>query len=564
MEIKKRSLNNSNKAVENEPAAKRVKVGTYDCETTKTPNIFKIIGRNGGYLVRCNYGKIEKIMKKTGVKREMVEITLKVVPTYTEAKSLLNEVDTIRNQRKQNIGVPIKKIAEKITLDDAMAAFKKDRVYTELSENYQIHFNNYFNHISDFMGYKEPSKVTVTDIEDYFQYELEHGNLQKGGRKPEGSKSKKAGKSDRVGVSVNTLGKHKTALKKLWNYMIKSGGYGVTMNIPVLSEIPYVEIQIDNKTYRTKHIQPKQCPLSLEELNYTLNDCIQNEHDRSLAMLIAFGSIGGLRRGEIAALKVGRYYHDERMKTGEEMWTLNDFQCLREYYEKHNELILIDEAIQHNRTETLAFPKSNIIRMVAKPKCLDDIVEYAMEQRKQIYDNLGISIRSDENLYLPMINCIQQNQYSSAKISRKWMQYQERRNKRMEKAGLKPIPIIRYHDLRHTHASLLSEEISVKEISRNMGHIIPGEGQVNNTTTKVYIHDRVPNRANIIKYWDDNIKIDWDKAMRVDINAPGNRAHVNGSGHLVIQDEDKKKAMMLKKRFILTEEEEAELLCSEK
>jgi hypothetical protein len=97
-----------------------------------------------------------------------------------------------------------------------------------------------------------------------------------------------------------------------------------------------------------------------------------------------------------------------------------------------------------------------------------------------------------------------------------------------------------------------------------MGHIIPGEGQVNNTTTKVYIHDRVPNRANIIKYWDDNIKIDWDKAMRVDINAPGNRAHVNGSGHLVIQDEDKKKAMMLKKRFILTEEEEAELLCSEK
>jgi ABC-type Fe3+ transport system substrate-binding protein len=125
-----------------------------------------------------------------------------------------------------------------------------------------------------------------------------------------------------------------------------------------------------------------------------------------------------------------------------------------------------------------------------------------------------------------------------------------------------PIPVIRYHDLRHTHASLLSDELPVKKISRNMGHVIHGEGQVNNTTTKVYIHDREPDRWDIINYWDSHIKIDWDKALRVDINAPGNKAHVNGSGHLVIKDEDKKRAVELHKRFVLTEEEEVELLCS--
>ena len=136
-----------------------------------------------------------------------------------------------------------------------------------------------------------------------------------------------------------------------------------------------------------------------------------------------------------------------------------------------------------------------------------------------------------ENLYM-----IQKNMYCSQKITRKWNQYQIRRNQRMCRKGLEPIPIIRFHDLRHTHASLLSENgIPVKEISRNMGHLIPEEGQIKNTTTKVYIHDRLPDRRNIIEFWDKHINIEWDKALRIDGSYEGWVA-VNGSGHLVVQE----------------------------
>jgi integrase len=267
-------------------------------------------------------------------------------------------------------------------------------------------------HISDFMGFKEPRKITVNDIEAYYNYQLHRGNLTCAKKRKDGQVSKKeVSKSNPEGISVNTLSKHKTALKQLWKFMIKKQCYGVTTNVVIYSEIPKVEIVIDGKTIKTRKIQPKQTPLSLEQLNYTLNDAIQNEHDRSIALMIALGAIGGLRRGEAVALKIGRYYHDERMLLGEEMWQLNDFKQIRQYYEELNELILIDEAIRHDRVDKLGFPKNDIIRMVGKPKCLDEIVEYAMEQRIQITNALGCKIRSDERLYLPMINVIQQNVY---------------------------------------------------------------------------------------------------------------------------------------------------------
>ncbi|MBQ6887665.1 MAG: hypothetical protein IJN54_09160 [Lachnospiraceae bacterium] len=564
MEIKKRSINNDKSTTEDDFVPQRKKVGNYECETTKTPNIFKIINYNGGFLVRCNYGRVEKISRKDGTKKIVSEVTLKVVDSIMDAKKLLNEVESIRMKRRDGDVISARPmIKEKISLDDVMKAFKEDKAYTELSKNYQMHYDNYIKHISDFMGYKEPKTITVNDIEEYYDYQLKRGNLDTARRNKDGSISKKEiSVNNPEGISVNTIGKHKTALKRIWEFMLKKGTYGVESNIVVYSDIPKVEIEIDGKIIKTRKIQPKQTSLNLEQLNYTLNDAIQNEHDRSIVVMIALGAIGGLRRSEAVALKVGRYYHDERMKLGNDMWELNDFKNLKSYYIEHDELILIDEAITSNNVDVLGFPKDNIIRMVGKPKCLSDIVEYAMEQRMQVYDTFGVKVDSDERLYLPLINVIQRNVYTSQKLSRKWKEYQERRNKRMLHAGLEPIPIIRFHDLRHTHASLLSDEVVAKKISRNMGHVVPGEGQLYNTTTKVYIHDREPDRSDIIRFWDNSIKIDWDKALRVDINAPGNKAHVNGSGHFVISSEEKKKVMQLRKRFVLTEEEEAELLCS--
>ena len=545
---------------------KKQKVGNYECETTKVAGIYKILSHKGGYLARCNYGKVEKISKKDGTKKITNEVTLKVVPTMTEARKLLSEAENIRLQRRDG-SVPVNQpvLKEKITLKHVIDDFKKDRAYTDLAENYQMHYDNYCRHIVGFMGYKEPKTITVADIEEYYEYLLKHGNMASAKKNKDGGISKKElTRTNPEGLCVNTIGKHKTALKRIWNFMLKKDIYGVEKNIVIYSQIPKVEIVVDGKTIKTSHIHPTKTVLNIEQLNYTLNDAIQNEPDRSVSVMIALGSIVGLRRSEAVALKVGRYYHDERMKIGEEMWSLNDFAGLEDYYMEHEELIMIDEAIKHNRVDVIGFPKDNIIRMVGKPKCLEEIIEYEMEQRRQIYEVIGAEIESDERIYLPLINVIQRNIYTSQKLSRKWKEYQQRRNKRMEKLGLEPIPIITYHELRHTHASLLNEEVAVKKISRNMGHVVQGEGQVNNTTTKVYIHDRKPDRTDIINFWDKYIKIDWDKALRVNINEQGNRAHVNGSGHLVIMSEDKQTVMKYRKRFVLTEEEEAELLYSKK
>ena len=546
--------------------ARQLKVGNYECETTKIQNIFKILSHKGGYLVRCNYGRVEKISKKDGTKKVVNEVTLKVVSSMTEARKLLLEAENIRLQRRDGI-VPVTQpaIKEKITLRHVVDDFKKDRAYTELTANYQLHYDNYCRHILEFMGYREPKTITVVDIEDYYEYLLKRGSLATAKRNKDGSISKKEITcTNPEGLSVNTISKHKTALKNIWKFMLKKGIYDVETNVAVYSQVPKVEIVVDGKTIKTRHIHPTQTVLNMEQLNYTLNDAIQNEHDRSVAVMIALGAIGGLRRSEAVALKVGRYYHDGRMKIGVDMWGLNDFANIKKYYMEHDELILIDEAVKHNKVDVLEFPKNNIIRMVGKPKCLDDIVEYAMEQRRQVCETMGVEIGSDERLYLPLVNVIQRDNYTSQKLSRKWAEYQERRNKRMEKLGLDPIPVIKYHELRHTHASLMDDEVAAKKISRNMGHVVPGEGQLYNTTTKVYVHDREPDRGDIISFWDKHIKIDWDKALRVNINAPGNRAHVNGSGHLVIMSEDKKRFMELHKRFVLTEEEEAELLCSKR
>lgn len=543
--------------------AKTVKVGRYLCEETKTSGIYKIKDRDNDYVVRCYCGIEERYDKDTGVKKSVPKNTLRVAHSYSEAKEILAKANQERAMRRAGEMIPSQYMTTKVTIASVIEDFKHDKKYLNLDDNYRKHYDNYFKHFMDFMGTKEPRKISVADIEDYYDYQLHRGNLSTAKRNKDGSVSKKyISKDNPEGISVNTISKHKTALKNLWKFMLRKQCYGVEQNVVRYSELPKVSIEIDGKEIMVSYIEPEHNPLTLEELNYTLNDAIQNEADRSLVLMIALASIGGLRRGEIAALKVGRYYHNELMMLGTDMWRLNDFKDIKGYYESHNELIMIDEAIRIGDKEKLGFPKYNIIRMCGKPSCLDRIVEYCMEQRLQVMDTLGVELTGTDRLYMPLRNVLRNESYSAAKVTRKWMEYQERRNKRMEKAGLEPIKIVRLHDLRHTHATLLAEEVAEKKISKNMGHKIKGEGQLINTTTKVYIHDRNPERESIIEFWDKHIVIDWEKALRIDINDPANRAHVNGSGHLVLKNEEMERIKNLKGRPWLSEEEEAELLCS--
>lgn len=262
--------------------------------------------------------------------------------------------------------------------------------------------------------------------------------------------------------------------------------------------------------------------------------------------MIGLAAIGSLRHSEVIGLQIGKWKHDEYMEISPEIW---DYSCYdKELYQNDSSVIMIDTAIMSNETK---FPKYNTVRVVANPEPLQKILDYAMEQRLEALKLTGRELTSKDSVYLPLINIIDGRELNSQKLSRKWSEYQGRRNKRMEKEGLEPIPHIRYHDLRHTFSDLTKAYAFEWERSYNMGHKVKGD----NTTNRVYINDRSMDRRNIIKFFNENIKIDWEKAMQKSISNKGGAVYVNGSGHLVFSEAEKKRRKEQGKKCIYKEEE---------
>lgn len=522
------------------------KDGVYDVIDTEYKGIKRVVSHHGGFVVHLDYGEVYKV-KKDGTRVLGRDKTVLHVDKLSEARELQASAVDIRKKRKESgpeaVISTTKKI--KITVKDAIEMYKKEGAYADDSSDGQIHADNHLNHIIDYMGDYEPARVTIQDIINYFNYQLQYGYLIYKNDKRVAEK----------GISVNTLGKHKTTLKKLWNYMITSKKFGVTENVVTPAQIPKVKIvDEDGCEIKVSKIPYTPQSLSIDELNYTLNDLIQNEFDRSLLLLVAVASIGGLRRGEIQGLQVGKFFHDERMKISDTAFTNGGY--IRNEYTERDDVFMVDIQIKKERGKRVVKrPKSNRIRVVAKPNILNEIVAYCMEQRIEINNTLI----SESSLYMPIVNIIENRELVEGKMTRKWMQYQKRRNKRMVEMGLEPIKIVRLHDLRHTHANLLKVDVPTWIISYNMGHVVNSNG-IKNTTTGKYWDDRDMYRKPIIEYWDTNIKIDWDKAMNRHINDSDSIAYINGSGQLVIGDGESKRIKYLKKKSKLSEEEYEELL----
>ncbi len=518
--------------------------GKYKYIETKHEGIKEVVSGQGGYLVFLDYGRKQKVNKKTGELQYRQDKSLKRVDTLKEAKALRREAEEIREGG-------IKRKTSKAYFNEMVEEYKQTAEWMDSTQSAKDHYNNYFRHLCDYFVNVQPKDITKIDIENYFLWQLERG------KRPTAKKNKDGSVNKKEGISVNTLGKHKCALKKLWNYMIDSKKYGVTENIVPSARLPKVEICIDGKKKKVSKIQYHPRSLTLDELNYTLNDAAQNEFDRSILLMAALASIGSLRHSEVLGLKVGKFMHDGYMSVTDEAMEEGGFD--RAYYEADDNLMLIDTAIVRiGSSDVEKLPKGDKVRVAAVPECLKEIVEYALEQRKEVYSIIGKEMESSENLYMPLINIIDSRPLNSQKMGRKWKEYQQRRNKRMEKEGLEPIPEIRYHDLRHTHSNLLKEHVMQWEISYNMGHTVVTPG-MDNTTVKVYWNDRQPHRENIIRYFDDNIKIDWGKALHKPINGEGSRVSVNASGHLVVSSEETQERKKQGRKFIYKEEEMEQL-----
>ena len=523
------------------------KSGPYEIIDTPNEGIKRIVNKSGGYLVTLDYGRVMKTNSKTGLRQLKQDKTVKVVKTLAEAKKLRAEAEVIRKNRKKygpEASLEGHK-TDRITLQHAVEMYKKEGDYRDLREAYQRHINNYLNHILDYFKDFEPCKITAIDIENFYHYQLEHGNKDQNKKKTT------------PGVSINTITKYKTAMIKVWDYMIISKKFNVSENIVKYTKIPKVTITVDGLEKKVSKIPHIGSSLSVEQLNITLNDLAQNEFDRSLLMMVALASIGGLRRGEIAALELGKYYHDELMEISDEIYNYSGYN--KKYYEQNNNLFMVSASVERvGNEERKKLPKFDKIRVVGKPKVLDEIIEYCMEQRKEVNAIIESDFESSDQLYLPLLNIIRREKVHAEKISRKWEQYQVRRNKRLQKAGEEPLPIITLHELRHTHANLLKFDIPEWQISLNMGHKLRG-----NTTSTVYWDDREPHREPIIKFFEDKIKIDWDKVMRRKINMEDSQVRIMKNGQLIIGDHMKTRLRELKGRAVLTEEEMADLMALE-
>lgn len=99
----------------------------------------------------------------------------------------------------------------------------------------------------------------------------------------------------------------------------------------------------------------------------------------------------------------------------------------------------------------------------AIPNALKEIADYALEQRLDAYKILNKELDNTEQMYFPLHYIFGNFKFNSAKLGNRWNEYQRRRTARMEKAGLEPIPYIRFHDLRHTHKGTGKKTTSSKK-----------------------------------------------------------------------------------------------------
>lgn len=509
------------------------KTGVYEYIDTDRPGIKKVVSKQGGYLAFLDYGRKHKLNKKTGKIKYVQDKTTKHCDTEEEAIRLYMEAAAIRK------GVDVvESRPKKITMKDAIDDYKNSTYYKNLGIVYRIHVDNHFNHILDFFADYEPSKITVVDINNYYVFQKDNGY--------------KGCKKGRTGISINTIHKHKMTLRKLWRFMVQDKKYGVKDVIVDYSVVPKEVVTIDNKEILMNKIPYDARPLSIDELNYTLNDIIQNEFDRSLLVLVGLAAIGGLRTGEIIGLKVGKVYREDLMGVSDDMFDFGNYD--KEYYIKNDNLMMIDESVLRVDGVVInKLPKGNKIRCVAIPDCLKKIFEYAMEQRFEYLNMVNKNLDKDDQMYLPLINMLLDNKLQYYKLLKKWNNYQTRRNKRMIEAGLEPIERIPMHNLRHTHANLAKIEVPAWEISRNMGHSLPNIDKT--TTNQVYWHDREPYRKNLIAFFDNNIKIEWDKALKSSIADKDNYLYVDKNGHIITNDLHEQKIRLIKRKRIKTEED---------
>lgn len=446
-----------------------------DYEPTRYKGIKKR-KKDGKYSVVLDLGIQPVKSRKTGNIHMSHKTTERIFDNISDARAA--QVQNEQCKRDKKVPYQNQHVTFNAGLDDFIT--KEGQFW---KDSYRLHIMNHIRHFREFFGKMYICDLSVQAVYDYFTYLQGYGNMATGkGKKTEG-------------ISPNTYPKHKTSLRKVFEFFLNNDvyyGYPKEFNLADRVDLKarYDKIPVIRKS------------LSLEEVNITLNDIICNEPDRSIAVLFALGAIGGLRRGEIAGLQYKDFYYSENL------------------------MYIHNSKIDLNGKDKEKLPKNEKVRYAAVPQVLKDIINFETEQRKKI---LGIDEIQGEDYVFRPVNCLMEDRLPRAcKINKKCNEYESRRNKRLKAQGMEGIESIRVHDLRHTHSNLLKSSVPFYMISYNMGHSLHY-----NTTTNIYFNDKGHERGEILSFFDNEIKPDWGRCKK-----PLGRGdfHKNGSGHYIVKE----------------------------
>ena len=346
------------------------------------------------YKVALYYGRDSKgRMKKTS---KVIEGTI------TDARKvlILHESDRI----KKNIGIMTKKTLKEVFDDWNTIGGGIDNEDTSKTANKNIE-----KHILKYFGDISINKISVTAIREYMAY-----------------------LKNEVGLSNNTINKHRTRLNTVFNYMLTVPEvYGIYKN-PVECVKPYKVAETNFEVYE---------PEEAKELLLKLHG--SSRHDFEVAINLAFWC--GCRREEACALKWSNVNLDKNTIKICEIRTTAEGSVIERAYTKNKQ-----------------------IRIVGITPWLHMVLSKEYEHQSEMRKLYGAEYNNADYVF-----CHDNGTpWHPNALSNEYKRY-------LKDNGLK---VIRYHDLRHTNASLLLTMLGAVEVSSILGHKKPS------TTTDIYGH----------------------------------------------------------------------------
>lgn len=433
---------------------------------------------DGKYRVMLDYGVVTEYNEKKGKLETRRVKTRKVVDSLKEAQKLKSEIV----QGKVS-GISAKAGEQKLKfVTEQYWERNKDRYAESSWAGVQHHIKV----INEYLGDVKVKDINKNKVEDFCNYMYE-----------------------KKGFGYKSITKIKSTLSSVFRFMIGAPEtYGIERN-PCL--IPDLNIKAPKPKRGIDKFEPR--PLTKEEVNITINDLLMYEDDRAILAMFALGVIGGLRRSEMAGLTKARFYAEK------------DKMLIKEVITKG----------EHSRNVEKDCTKDGTFRYVARPKILTQIIEYCMEQTASLQDYRSIKdIPDTDRIVRPVRELLTGRETKVDKLRERWSDYQVRRNRRLVNRGENPVEIVRLHDLRHTHAHLLAQEIPSIFISQNMGHSL-GSERTATTTEKVYLQD-TNDRKKVNGFWNNKetcpIKLNWENRNKLILTTEN--TSINSSGHIQI------------------------------